>query len=124
MKQVFALSPEQFHVYLQQTISAHKHYRISFQKSDFQNFTLYSSSKAIVIDCHVVASDGSTELYLSATSPICVISRAHEQRLLADLLIQINQTIHHPPRPRNASALRHSSLLRGFRFLRKISVNF
>ena len=99
MKQVFDLTSEQFHVHLSQTISAHKQYKLSFQNSDHQRFTIYYPAKAIVIDGHAVSDSGSTELYLSATSPFCVISTAYEQQLLADLLSQIDDIIHGPVRP-------------------------
>ena len=119
MKQVFNFSPEQFHAYLLQTVSAHESYRLSFHNNDHQRFTVHCPSKGIVIDGHVVSCDGSTELYLSATSPICVISAGYEQRMLADLLLQINKTIHHPAHPETSFARRHAFGLKGFRFLKK-----
>ncbi len=118
MKQVFAFGSEQFHAYLLQTIFADKCYRLSLHNNDHQRFTVYCPSKGIVIDCHAVSGSGSTELYLSATSPICVISAEYEQRMLADLLLQINNTIHHPA-PVSSLARRHSFRLKGFRFLKK-----
>src|SRR5271168_2892284 len=99
MKQVFDFNLEQFHAHLRQTISVHKCYRLSFQNADRERFTINYSSKGIVIYCQTTSSSGSTELYLNAISPIWVISAAYEQRLLADRLLQINQTIHHPGRP-------------------------
>jgi hypothetical protein len=120
MKQVFDFNLEQFHAHLLQTISDHAYYRLSFQNADRELFTINYPSKGIVIYCRTASSNGSTELYLTATSPICVISAAYEERLLADLLIQINQTIQHPGRPKTAFALRYASRLKGFRFLKKL----
>jgi hypothetical protein len=120
MKQVFDFNLEQFHALLLQTIAVRKYYRLSFQNADRERFTVNYPSKGIVIYCRTASGNGCTELYLSATSPFCVISAAYEQRLLADLLIQINQTIHHPGRPKTAFALRYASRLKGFRFLKKL----
>jgi hypothetical protein len=119
MKQVFNFSPEQFHAYLLQTVSANESYRLSFHINDHQRFTVHCPSKGIVIDGNVVSSDGNTELYLSATSPICVISAGYEQRMLADLLLQINKTIHHPALPGTSLAQHHATRLKVFGFLRK-----
>jgi hypothetical protein len=118
MKQVFAFGPEEFHAYLLQTMSAHKCYHLSFH-DDHQCFTVYFPSKGIFIDGHVVSSNGGTELCLSATSPICVISAEYEQRILADLFVQLHQTIHHPVLPEASLATRYSFRLKGFRFLKK-----
>jgi hypothetical protein len=117
MKQVFDFPLEQFHAYLLQTIAAHKCYRLSFQNDDHQRFTVRCPSKGIVIDCHVAPGNGNTELYLSATSPICVISAEHERQILADLLVQLDDSIHHPPRQRTPFAQRHLFGLKGFRLL-------
>jgi hypothetical protein len=122
MKQVFDFSPEQFHAYLLQTVSAHECYRLSFHNDDHQRFTLNCPSKGILVDGHVVSSNAGTELYLSATSPICVISAEYEQRILADLLIQLHQTIHNPARPRTSFAQRHVFWLKGLRFHKKIAL--
>ena len=108
MKQVFDLSAEEFHAHLLQTVSAHKQYKISFQNTDHQRFTIFYPAKAIVIDGHAVSNDGTTELCLSATSPICVISTAYEQQLLADLLVQLQNTIHSPVRPATVLVPRYS----------------
>lgn len=123
MKQVFNFNLEQFHAHLLQTISLRKYYHLSFQNADHEVFTVNYPSKGIVIYCRTASSNGSTELYLNATSPFCVISAAYEQRLLADLLIQINQTIAHPVRPKTAFALRYAPRLKGFRFLKKLFAN-
>jgi hypothetical protein len=120
MKKVFDLSPEQFHGHLLQTIAAHKCYRLSLQNSGHQRFTVQCPSKGIVIDGHVVPTDGTTELYLSATSPFCVISAEHEQRILADLLVELDDSIHHPAHPTTTIAQRFSFRLKGFRFLKKV----
>ena len=120
MKQVFDFNLEQFHAHLLQTTSLRKYYHLSFQNADRERFTINYPSKGIVIYCRTASYNGSTELYLSATSPFCVISAAYEQRLLADLLIQIKQTIHHPGRPKTAFSLRYASRRKGFRFLKKL----
>ena len=120
MKQVFDLSPEQFHAHLLQTISTHKQYKLSFQNSDHQRFTVHYPAKAIVIDGYAVSNNGSTELYLSATSPLCVISAAYEQQLLADLLIQFHNTIHSPVRPAPVFVPRYSLRLNHLRALTTI----
>ena len=117
MKQVFDLTPEQFHARLLQTASAHKQYQLSFQNYDHQRFTIWYSAKAIVIDGDVVSSDGGTELHLSATSPLCVISAAYEQQLLADLLIQFRNLIHSPVRPATVFVPRYSLRLSRLRAL-------
>ncbi len=119
MKQVFAFGPGEFHAYLLQTMSTHECYGLSFHNDDHQRFTINYPSKGIVINCHVVSGNGSTELYLSATSPICVISAEYEQRILADLLFQINNAIHHPALPEASLAQLYSFRLKGFRFLKK-----
>jgi hypothetical protein len=93
MKQTFDLNAEQFHFYLLQTVSANKSYRISLENFDRNRCTLYCPEKAIVIDCHIVPGNGSTECYLSATSPFCVISAAHEQSILTDLLSRLHTSI-------------------------------
>ena len=97
MKQVFEFSAEQFHFYLLQTVSANKSYRFSSENTDRNRCTIYCPEKAIVIDCHIVpCNDGGTECYLSATSPFCVISAAHEQTVLTDLLSRLYSIIHQP----------------------------
>lgn len=117
MKKVFDFSHVQFHAFLLQTVSAHECYRLSFHNNDdHQHFTVNCPSKGIVIDCHVVSYNDTTELYLSASSPICVISAEFEQRILADLLAQLQQTILHPALPGTSFAQRHSFRLKGFRF--------
>jgi hypothetical protein len=119
MKKVFDFSPEQFHGHLVQTIAAQKCYRLSFQNSDHQRFTVHCASKGIFIDGHVVPTNGTTELYLSATSPISVISAQHEQQILADLLVQLDDSIHLPTHSGTTIAQRFSFRLKGFRFLKK-----
>jgi hypothetical protein len=109
MKQVFDFSSEQFHAHLQQTMSLHKCYRLSFHHDDHQRFTIRFPSKGIVIDCHVVSGIGTTELYLSATSPICVITAEHEQSILSDLLSRLYTTIHQPVPQRTSPAPRRYS---------------
>jgi hypothetical protein len=108
MKQVFDFSPEKFHAHLQQTMSVHKCYCLSFHNDDHQRFTIRFPSKGMVIDGHVVPGIGTTELYLSATSPICVISAEHEQSILTDLLSRLHTTIHQPA-PQQTSPIRHHS---------------
>jgi hypothetical protein len=123
MNKVFDISPEQFYGHLLQTIAAQKCYRLSFQNSDHQHFTFHCPSKGIFIDCHVVSgngTNGTTELNLSATSPICVISPRHEQQILADLLVQLDDSIHHPAHPTTTIARHFSFRLKGFRFLKKV----
>jgi hypothetical protein len=120
MKQVFDFSLEQFHAYLLQTMAAHKCYQFSSQMDDHQYFTIKCPSRGIVIDGNLVPGDGNTELYLSATSPFCVLSAEHEQRILADLLVQLDDSIHHPSSPSTPFAPRHSFRLKGFRFLKKV----
>ena len=120
MKKVFDLSPEQFHGHLLQTIAAQNGYRISFQNSDHQHFTVHCATKGIFIDGHVVPTNGTTELYLSATSPICVISAQHEQQILADLLLQLDDSIYLPGHSATTVAQHFSFRLKGFRFLKKV----
>jgi hypothetical protein len=109
MKQVFDFSPEQFYAHLQQTMSAHKCYRLSFHNDDNQQFTIRFPSKGMFIDGHVVSGIGTTELYLSATSPICVISAEHEQSILTDLVSRLHSTIHQPVPQRTSPARRRYS---------------
>jgi hypothetical protein len=112
MKQTFDFSTEQFHFYLRQTISTNKSYRLSFENTDPNRCTIFCPEKAIVIDCHIVSCNGSTECYLSATSPFCVISATHEQNMLADLLSRLHTTIHQPVRQQTRPTRRFSLLLK------------
>jgi hypothetical protein len=124
MKQTFEFSAEKFHLYLLQTISANKSYRLSFEHTDLNRYTLFCPDKAIVIDCQIVPGNGITECYLSATSPFCVISAAHEQSILANLLSRLHTTIHRPV-PQQAPQLQQASPVRrlSFRLKQKISLN-
>lgn len=112
MKKTFDFSPEQFHSCLLRTVSANRSYRLSFENTDRNRCTICYPEKAIVIDCHIVSCNGSTECYLSATSPFCVISEAHEQRILADLLSMLHTAIHQPVRQQTSPARRFSLWLK------------
>jgi hypothetical protein len=112
MKQTFDFSPEQFHFYLLQTVSTNKSYRLSFEITDRNKCTIFCPEKAIVIDCHIVPCNGSTECYLSATSPFCVISESHEQSILSDLLSRLHSTIHQPARQQTSPARRFTLRLK------------
>jgi hypothetical protein len=100
MTKVFDLNFQQLYTHLRKTIAAHDCYQLVFEGTDRGKFTIHYPAKGIIIGGTAIPGDNSTELRLSATSPFCVISEAHEQILLTTLIDQLESAL--PPLARTS----------------------